>query len=208
MHERQRTKAAHKNNGQPAPAPKAVHVGACIACTNLAVFRCLERQRGENIQNSRDGPQDECQQAGLPLAVLDRADPYHGSDVHQRDVDGHRPVDRLVLPVVHHGLHRVLDQRDRVQRQGAPLQDRVRCIRRHGNSRPDLRLGNDAQFPEFLPVQRKRQPRALRPPCSARSRVCPARPLCRASCALQVLQMLRVYVKGPCVLARERVSRG
>lgn len=72
-------------------------------------------------QYSRDRPQDEGQEQSLPLAFGDSHGSYNGCDVHESDVDGHGPVDGLVLPVVHDGLHRVLDEGDRVQGQSPPF---------------------------------------------------------------------------------------
>lgn len=65
--------------------------------------------------HSRDRPQDEGKKQSLPLAFRDRHQANHSRDVYEGDVDGHGPIDGLILPVVHSSLHRVLRDGDRVE---------------------------------------------------------------------------------------------
>lgn len=92
-----------------------------------------------DASNLRHRPKDEGEQERLWLAVRDGEDPHHRSDVDQRNIDGHRPIDWLVLPVVHDSLHRVFGKRDWVERQLTAMQNGVSRIRCHGDDCPMFR---------------------------------------------------------------------
>lgn len=130
----------------------------CRAGCNTKLVASTFRQRNER-NYSRDGPQDEREKTSLPLACGNGHYPHDSGDMHEADVNGHGPVDGLVLPVVHHGLHGVLHQSNGVQRQRPPIQNDIGKVRRHrGHSKalttPFLAVCSDLLRPVLTLLQR------------------------------------------------------